>query len=144
VAKDEPCEICGGWTDGDEPECICPECDVCGEYGNPECYQRHGLRRSLEQEAQLAQQQEASARQGEAQAVGEFCLWAESKDVIPMPQTIALAIVDAERCLAVLGRAFGAGIKPIYAAKQLVEMAKLIQTETDKWTPPNDPSILAS
>ena len=27
-----PCEVCGQW------DCICPECPVCEEVGNPVCY----------------------------------------------------------------------------------------------------------
>jgi len=39
---DDPyfCEVCGNDADND---CICPECPECGDYGNPECYQKHGL-----------------------------------------------------------------------------------------------------
>lgn len=29
-----PCECCGRPVD----DCICPECDICGESGNPDCY----------------------------------------------------------------------------------------------------------
>src|SRR5262252_3846204 len=32
---EEPCEVCGQWADNG---CICPECPVCGETGNPHCY----------------------------------------------------------------------------------------------------------
>lgn len=42
---DQPCEICGQ----DEDNCICPECSVCGSYGDPYCYVHHGLRRTEEQ-----------------------------------------------------------------------------------------------
>ncbi len=31
------CDICGG-TD---VTCVCPECDVCGEVGNPDCIEAH-------------------------------------------------------------------------------------------------------
>jgi hypothetical protein len=31
-----PCECCGR----DPAECICPECPICGEQGNPECYRK--------------------------------------------------------------------------------------------------------
>ena|SRR6267154_4781490 len=33
------CEVCGEAVD----DCICPECPKCGEYGNPKCYNKHGL-----------------------------------------------------------------------------------------------------
>jgi hypothetical protein len=48
---DEPwiCEICGG----DEDTCICPECPICGEYGDPNCYFEHGMRRTEEQKFSL-------------------------------------------------------------------------------------------
>lgn len=35
------CEVCLGNVDIDsekEGACICPECPVCGEFGNPDCY----------------------------------------------------------------------------------------------------------
>jgi hypothetical protein len=35
------CEVCGGNPDIEpdkEGGCICPECPVCGEAGNPDCY----------------------------------------------------------------------------------------------------------
>jgi hypothetical protein len=34
-----PCEVCGQFVD----YCICPECPVCGEIGNPACYQEVDL-----------------------------------------------------------------------------------------------------
>lgn len=42
---DGPCEVCGL----EVCECICPECDVCGEVGDPHCYMHHGLHRTEEQ-----------------------------------------------------------------------------------------------
>ena len=44
--EEYPCEVCGGNPENpDEPGkvsetggCICPECPVCGEFGNPDCY----------------------------------------------------------------------------------------------------------
>jgi len=53
---DEPdyCEICGGNID--DNSCICPECPVCGLYGDPGCYGEdgHGLKLSEEQETKKA------------------------------------------------------------------------------------------
>lgn len=43
--EDYPCEICGEF----EENCICPECPVCGEIGDPLCYKKHGLVRTVEQ-----------------------------------------------------------------------------------------------
>lgn len=40
-----PCEVCGQHVD----DCICPECEVCATYGDPDCYIKHGLRRTEEQ-----------------------------------------------------------------------------------------------
>lgn len=34
--EDEYCEVCGRSVDNDE--CICPECPVCFEQGDPDCY----------------------------------------------------------------------------------------------------------
>ena len=33
-SADRPCDVCGYMPDG----CVCPECPVCGEQGNPQCY----------------------------------------------------------------------------------------------------------
>lgn len=44
---DELCEVCGLWLD----DCICPECPVCGQFGNPMCYDDHGLILTSEQVA---------------------------------------------------------------------------------------------
>ena len=32
---DFPCDVCGLFPDDD---CVCPECPVCGAYGDPACY----------------------------------------------------------------------------------------------------------
>jgi uncharacterized protein (TIGR02996 family) len=34
-----PCAVCERNTD----DCECPECEVCGSVGDPDCYTRHGL-----------------------------------------------------------------------------------------------------
>ncbi len=51
--REQPCEVCRLFPD----DYICPECHVCGEQGNPECYEKHGLVRSEMQIASLAEQQ---------------------------------------------------------------------------------------
>lgn len=55
--QEGPCEVCGKGVD----DCICPECDLCGCYGDPDCYDPylfrpgyHGLFRTKEQEDSLA------------------------------------------------------------------------------------------
>lgn len=60
-----PCDVCGGWPDPGPgaTACICPECPVCGSFGDPKCYRdehevRHGLYRTKEQTDQLAREQE--------------------------------------------------------------------------------------
>jgi len=37
---DPQCEVCGGWPDHPDQDsaCTCPECLVCGEFGDPNCY----------------------------------------------------------------------------------------------------------
>jgi len=40
---DWPCEVCGENSDKD---CVCPQCDVCGCIGDPQCYVVHGIQRS--------------------------------------------------------------------------------------------------
>lgn len=42
---DYPCAVCGKDLD----DCICPECPVCGQVGDPGCYDNHGLVRTQEQ-----------------------------------------------------------------------------------------------
>lgn len=46
---DGPCEVCGKVID----DCICPECTVCGEKGQPTCYvnsaNNHGMERTKAQ-----------------------------------------------------------------------------------------------
>lgn len=40
--EDYPCEVCGR----EVGQCVCPECPVCGEQGNPDCYEQHGMIRT--------------------------------------------------------------------------------------------------
>lgn len=39
---EQPCEVCGRWSDS----CICPECPVCSQVGDHRCYEEHGLQRT--------------------------------------------------------------------------------------------------
>lgn len=143
----QPCEICGGDPDKDKPpgHCLCPECPECGDYGNPECYERHGLKRSLEQEAQRAEMEKLWAQDAEATAVFEadFIEYDENDNAVPKkpdatPPEIKAAVAEAERCLHVLERAYAAGIKPEFTVKRLVELAAEIQAHHDKWKPPTN------
>ena len=45
MGTERPCETCGLGTSS----CICPECEVCGEAGNPYCYDQGHLHYSLNQ-----------------------------------------------------------------------------------------------
>ena len=36
---DPYCEVCREWPEN----CVCPECPLCGEIGNPTCYQEVDL-----------------------------------------------------------------------------------------------------
>jgi hypothetical protein len=98
-----PCDVCGKWAD----DCICPECPVCGEYGNPACYaadgdflpdpqRTHGLTRSDAQVrtyAEFQAEQDALAAAWTAYAAAEYqaeCIraWADhapSDDLGPDP-----------------------------------------------------------
>lgn len=38
------CEVCGGHPESDTDPCICPECPVCGSYGDLVCYANRGDR----------------------------------------------------------------------------------------------------
>jgi hypothetical protein len=45
-----PCDVCGGDPEGwgeDANGCFCPECPICGATGDPQCYESHGLKRSI-------------------------------------------------------------------------------------------------
>lgn len=42
----EYCLVCGSVN---IDKCICPECPVCGSFGDENCYQQHGLVKSKEQ-----------------------------------------------------------------------------------------------
>ena len=63
---DYPCPVCGGKNDDD---CICPECQECGDFGNPECYEKHGLVRSQEQIDRLAEREAQWEKDAEAEAL---------------------------------------------------------------------------
>lgn len=131
-----PCAVCGGIQDpespDDQPVCICLECPECGDAGNPECYEKHGMRRSLAQEAQLAEAEAIWAQGVEIQAVIE----APALPVDPAPQEILDHIRCVGRCIYVISRAYAAGIKPTRTAAMLVAAAQSINEITDKWTPP--------
>ena len=51
-----PCEVCGLDPDKDEEHggCVCPACFVCGEVGDPLCYEAHSMTRTARQIASLA------------------------------------------------------------------------------------------
>ena len=60
ASQEQPCAVCGLWSE----DCICPECLVCHEYGNPGCYidafeHNHGLVRSQQQIDSLAEKKAA-------------------------------------------------------------------------------------
>src|SRR3990167_10947121 len=38
---DLPCQVCGKDPSGGTYGCQCPECEICGEAGNPKCYPNH-------------------------------------------------------------------------------------------------------
>lgn len=62
--EDGACDICGNPVDS----CLCPECPVCGAYGDPICYEDHGLMMSIEQEHQKAQADRIAREEAEADA----------------------------------------------------------------------------
>ena len=69
---DVPCDICGEEVD----DCICPECPVCGSYGDPDCYINHGMRRTEEQKFSL----ECNEREWEEEARVEDLYWKNHQD----------------------------------------------------------------
>jgi hypothetical protein len=65
-----PCEVCGGDPEAliDAPNgCMCPECTECGAYGDPECYEKHGLERTAGQIANRAEVDRQIAAEQEAE-----------------------------------------------------------------------------
>lgn len=51
------CLVCGGNVYEEDPElggCICEECPQCGAYGDPNCYDNHGMFLSIDQVHQRA------------------------------------------------------------------------------------------
>ena len=48
--EDSFCEVCYGNPDSEKKGgCICHECLVCGDYGNPDCYKNHGMIKTYKQ-----------------------------------------------------------------------------------------------
>lgn len=69
--QEGPCEVCGKGCD----DCICPECDLCGSQGDPDCYDPyqfrpgfHGLFRTQAQIDSLADAEVMWAADCEAEA----------------------------------------------------------------------------
>lgn len=73
---DPPCEICGEDIDS----CICPECPVCEEYGDPRCYLEHGLNRNELQKFYLEcnERQWRLEAEAEAKAMAQDMEWIEN------------------------------------------------------------------
>lgn len=73
----EYCEVCGNPVD----DCVCPPCKVCGEYGNPQCYENasHGMVMTSTQEITRAANEKAWER--EMNDVAPKWVWVES--IIP-------------------------------------------------------------
>jgi hypothetical protein len=82
--EEGPCAVCGNGVD----YCICPECDECGCYGDPHCYDHHGLVRSAEQVASLA----AAEARWQAEAEREAAFAEDSKSAV-----LAIGEDDCER-----------------------------------------------
>lgn len=70
------CDVCGGMP---EDDCICPECPVCGSYGDPYCYEQGHLEKTQEQIDQLAKKEEE---------------WAEDNRWEPLPDVDELSDED--------------------------------------------------
>ena len=73
--EDPPCEVCGGFDD----KCICPECSVCQEFGNPKCYVEHGLKKTDAQITQREALEEKWAKQQQQEAEMEIEMMKNAK-----------------------------------------------------------------
>ena len=57
---DYQCEVCGGFdtiNGKGNNQCVCQECPVCGEVGNPDCYEEHGIELTEEQKKMQKEQE---------------------------------------------------------------------------------------
>lgn len=70
---EDPCEICGEIPDN----CICPECSVCGEQGDPICYDEHHMVRTPEQIANRARREAELEANNRAQYEEAELKWSE-------------------------------------------------------------------
>lgn len=93
-----PCDVCGH-TDAD---CICPECPVCYEHGNPACYEKHGLIRTQAQIDGRKALEEAWAADAEADKAMAEQMEQEQEDIDRW------AMAEDELCAVVLCRNCGA------------------------------------
>lgn len=79
-----PCEVCGHAID----YCICKECQKCGTYGDPECYETHGMvrtRAQIEGRAKLDEMMRAQAERDAAEAA----YWTDPQRKIEAEQFLA-------------------------------------------------------
>lgn len=66
--EDYPCEVCGGYdTIGGKGknQCVCPECKVCGEVGNPDCYLPVDSKNEFHHGQVMTEEQERMAKEME-------------------------------------------------------------------------------
>lgn len=52
-----PCHVCGNF----DTDCICPDCPICGEYGNPRCYPAHLALTQAQRDSKWKHEQEMEA-----------------------------------------------------------------------------------
>lgn len=60
------CDICAGDPDGwmeDEDGCCCPECPQCGSVGDPVCYTKHYMHRTIKQIERKAEHDVSEVRE---------------------------------------------------------------------------------
>lgn len=78
---DEPdfCEVCGGNIDADE--CLCEECSVCSEVGNPACYTGHGMTQTDEVKAIISAREAETEARFNAEADGLYEAMSDEFDI---------------------------------------------------------------
>ncbi len=76
---DAPCAVCALPAE----DCVCPECHVCGQQGDPDCYSTAGLGHGLSlnrQQVELRARARIRALQDRIADEEQYLAWLEEQD----------------------------------------------------------------